>query len=178
MTHERADVVALIRTLEEAPALQKVLLARMDQEYENYRLATQRTLESVTDLLVSAITPLDDRLSVMEQRLAALQGQHVIPLDPDHGGRLYKHRIHWGSEPQQIRETVFRELDHLREQNLEITTETIKARIPSLLRWIYGDHAIFDGIDGLRAAYLANQQSGASDQNGHAQEEAEHMVVS
>ncbi|MCL6522496.1 MAG: hypothetical protein K6U79_09040 [Firmicutes bacterium] len=154
------DPLLLVRTLEEAPALKRVLLARMEEEFQSYRLAVERTLDAVADLLRTSVGPLADRLALVERRLERLEQGEAAASEASR--RPARQRIRWGSTPEEIRETVFRQLDLLRSRGRELTTETIKSEVPSLLRWIYGERALFEGMEGLRRAY-ESQRGGQSD---------------
>lgn len=158
---EAIDPLLLVRTLQETPALRRVLLARMEEEFQNYRLAVERTLDAVADLLHATVSPLAERLAQVEQRLDALEQAETAP-----GPALRvqgRRRIRWGSTPEEIRRTVFEQIALLEAKGRELTTETIKAEVPSLLRWIYGERALFDGMEGLRRAY-ESERRGNSDE--------------
>lgn len=177
------NVYDFIHKLHEAPTLKNVLLARMDEEHRTYRQATEKTLDALAEILQLGLDPLYEEIAVLKQAVADLarrvenrggggQAERTdVPLTPRNdmataagrsGSRLPlidKKRIRWGSDPATIRETVFGKLLLLEEQGEEITTETIKQRIPSMLRWIYGERAVFGGIDGLRRDYQAWKQA-------------------
>ncbi|MDI3299269.1 MAG: hypothetical protein QJR08_08880 [Bacillota bacterium] len=158
---QTVDPLLLLRTLEETPALKRVLLARMEEEFQSYRLAVERTLDAVADLLRATVGPLTERVAHVERRVERLEqggSAGVEALSP-----RARQRIRWGSSPEEIRRTVFRQIDLLQARGRELTTETIKAEVPSLLRWIYGERALFDGMEGLRRAY-ESQRRGKSDE--------------
>lgn len=165
------NVYDFIHKLQEAPSLRSVLLTRMDEEYQNYRRATERTLDAVAEIVQLGLEPLCREMAAVRQRLDELahfvndekgEDARLSPLPPGEGGLISarKKRIRWGSSPDDIRETVFGQLRELVMAGEEISTETIKQRVPSMLRWIYGDRAVFDGIEGLRREFLrsAGQQ--------------------
>lgn len=172
------NVYDFIHKLHEAPTLKSVLLGRMDEEYQNYRRATEHTLDAVAEILQLALEPVYNEMTAIRQRLEELahlqangHGQHPsLTLSPLHSGEDVlvanrKKRIRWGSNPDDIRETVFAQLRQLVMAGEEISTETIKQRVPSMLRWIYGDRAVFDGIEGLRHEFLRStgQQAAPAD---------------
>lgn len=64
-----------------------------------------------------------------------------------------RRRIRWGSSPDTVRDTVFAQLSGLVDDPDLVSTELIKQRIPSMLRWIYGERAVFKGIEGLRREF-------------------------
>ncbi len=175
------NVYDFIHKLHEAPTLKNVLLARMEEEYRAYRQATEKALDAMAEVVQLGVDPLYKEVARLQQSVEELAGRvealqrlsrqdAVIMSDllADGGGDpaafgpaghppglAGKKRIRWGSNPESIRQTVFNQLRLLEEQGEEITTETIKQRIPSMLRWIYGERAVFNGIEGLRRDFLA-----------------------
>lgn len=165
------NVYDFLHKLQEAPALKSVLLARMDEEYQNYRRATEKTLDAVSEILQLGLDPVYRELGKVHERLNAVLGEaEAWPADGEgarpRGGaaaeeapaQARKKRIRWGATPEDIRETVFSQLSELVERGEEISTETIKAHVPSMLRWIYGDRAVFEGIEGLRREFLRRRE--------------------
>lgn len=165
------NIYDLIHKLHETPTLKSVVLSRMEEEYQNYRQALEKNLDAVAELLKIGLEPVYEELIVLQQRLddlsLAIRNLPAGENSPDayrnavmnvegepatSGGR--RKRIRWGSNPEGIRETVFAQLQALLEEGEEISTETIKKRIPSMLRWIYGEKAVFNGIEGLRQEFL------------------------
>lgn len=171
------NVYDFVHKLQEAPTLKSVLLARLDEEYRNYRLATEKTLDAVAEIMKLGIDPIYAELADLKDRFAALsarvdamagaswsQAGEALPAPaPMAPGavRARKRRIRWGSTPEAIRQTVFRQLRLLVEQGEDISTETIKQRCPSMLRWIYGDKAVFAGIEGLRREFFGGEDEKA-----------------
>lgn len=62
-------------------------------------------------------------------------------------------RIRWGESDEEIRRTIFEQLDRIQKDGQPLTTESIKRFVPGMLRWLYGQQKMFDGIEALRAAY-------------------------
>lgn len=161
------NVYDFIHKLHEAPTLKSVLLARMDEEYKNYRQATERTLDAVAEIVQLGLEPVCREMAAVRQRLDQIAGLLAdegyqgaplkftpLPSGEDSAVMTRKKRIRWGSSPDDVRETVFAQLRELVAAGEEISTETIKQRVPSMLRWIYGDRAVFAGIEGLRREFL------------------------
>ncbi len=148
------NVYELLDKLLEAPTLKSVLLNRMDEEYQNYRRATEKTLDAVVEVVRLGLEPVYKELARLEQKVDEALGQVREPgAGPGRIPAAPKRRIRWGSNPEDIRATVFRQLEELVADGEELSTELIKRRIPSMLRWIYGERAVFDGIEGLRAEF-------------------------
>lgn len=164
------NIYDLIHKLHETPTLKTVLLSRMEEEYQSYRQALEKNLDAVAELLKIGLEPVYEELAMLQQRLDDLSLEFRNPPAREHApsgprntamveqravmnGSRQK-RIRWGSTPETIRQTVFAQLQALLEEGEEISTETIKKRIPSMLRWIYGEKAVFDGIEGLRREFL------------------------
>lgn len=168
------NVYDFMQKLQEAPALKAVLLDRMDDEYRHYRQATEKALDAVAEVVKLGIEPLWTEVEALRERVAALaplvEGKGAGPVVAQAGGAgrpalarqatAGRKRIRWGSEPMAIRGTVFEQLRQLLNEGEEISTEVIKQRIPSMLRWIYGQKAVFDGIEGLRRDFHASSWSG------------------
>lgn len=171
------NVYDFLHKINESTALKSVLLSRMDEEYRNYRMATEKTLDAVAEIVKMGIEPLYREIAILKDMLSRLieneplnnkdQNQNDISPVLSETSRLNllkpaRKRIKWGNTPEVIRQTVFRELHRLREMGLDISTETIKQHCPSMLRWIYGERAMFQGIDGLRQEfdlYITESQS-------------------
>ncbi len=167
------NVYDFLHKLQEAPTLKSVLLARLDEEYRNYRLATEKTLDAVAEIMKLGIDPLYAELAELKEQVAALHarveaiaggswtpGGDALPAPASLAhtpARGRKRRIRWGSTPEAIRQTVFHQLRLLIDEGEEISTETIKQRCPSMLRWIYGDKAVFEGIEGLRREFFGSE---------------------
>lgn len=170
------NVYDFMHKLQETPTLKAVLLARMDEEYQNYRRATEKTLDAVSEILQLGLDPVYQELAKVQQRLNAVLGEAAEwPAGDDgrpRGGaapgeaavQARKKRIRWGATPEDIRETVFSQLNELVERGEEISTETIKEHVPSMLRWIYGDRAVFEGIEGLRREFLRRREGRTEDE--------------
>ncbi|MBM7865358.1 hypothetical protein GTO89_01065 [Heliobacterium gestii] len=62
-------------------------------------------------------------------------------------------RIRWGTTDEEIRHTVFEQLRSLEEKGKEITITTIKTEVPSMMRYVYGEKALFKGIGELLEEY-------------------------
>ncbi|MBX6378215.1 MAG: hypothetical protein IRY95_06655 [Clostridia bacterium] len=146
----------LLARLQEAPALKQVLLARMEEEYQHYRQAIEKTLDAVVDILKLALDPVYRDVENLRQEVEALRESSRTATNTQ--GRR---RIRWGRSEEDVRRTVYAELARLETLGEPITTETIKAHVPSMLRWIYGDRAIFHGIEDLRRTYQAMRQQEA-----------------
>jgi len=112
------NVYELLDKLLEAPTLKSVLLNRRDEEYQNYRRATEKTLDAVVEVVRLGLEPVYKELARLEQKV----GEAL--------GRVREPGAAAGRAPA-----------------------APKRRIPSMLRWIYGERAVFDGIEGLRAEF-------------------------
>jgi hypothetical protein len=161
------DLEFLFRRLGDMPSLRAVLLARMDDEYRNYRLAIERTLAAMTDVMRFSMEPLDRRLGTLEAKVAAATGgggaTHPASRARLPAARLARsgERIKWGSTADEIRANVLTHLGRvIGGQETLICIETLRTRLPSALRWIYGRSAVFDGLDDLRAHYSRSQVAG------------------
>lgn len=161
------NIYDVLHKLQETPTLKSVLLARMDEEYKNYRQATERTLDAVAEIVQLGLEPLYREMETLRQRVDDLASRFAqdagrmsaspvasLPSDASVLARVRKKRIRWGSSPDDVRETVFAQLRALVAAGEEISTETIKQRVPSMLRWIYGERAVFEGIEGLRREFF------------------------
>lgn len=171
------NVYDFLHKINESPALKSVLLSRMDEEYRNYRMATEKTLDAVAEIVKMGVEPLYKEIAILRETISRLIDkpldnadqtlQDMAPVITERAGDInllkpVRKRIKWGNTPEVIRQTVFRELHRLRDMGLDISTETIKQHCPSMLRWIYGERAMFQGIDGLRQEfdlYMAESQS-------------------
>lgn len=153
------NVVDFLEKLSEAPSLKAVLLNKMDEEYRNYRLATEKTLDAVAQLLFMALEPLRDTLAGLDARLARLEGREpslparassetaAQPARPRRSSG--KPRIRWGSTEEEIRQTVRARAQALLQEGHALTVSNIQKEVPSMLRYLYGEKAVFPGLKGL-----------------------------
>lgn len=173
------NITDLVGVLSQSPALKEALLGRLDEEYRTYRLAIERTVEAVNQLVGAAlqgthrkIEQLEERVRVLEGALAGKReaaGGEAVPTVPaalkEAGGaaeeasgaarsaRPARKRIRWGSTPEEIKSTTFRVLEGLQKSGERITVGLIRARTPSMMRWLYGEKAVFAGLRGLLEEY-------------------------
>lgn len=186
------NVIDFLKRLSEAPGLKSVLLQKMDEEYKSYRLATERTLDAVAELLYMALEPLRDTLQELDGRLTILEAQLPGGAEdgseagpdaagaprreeaPEHeaaprrrGGRgratsapapsaaeasparARKPRIRWGTNAEEIRRTVRAHAREMLSQGQDLTVSNIQKQVPSMLRYLYGEKAVFEGLKGL-----------------------------
>ncbi len=143
-----------------APTLAEGLLARMDEEYRTYRQTVRQAVEAVEELIRTDLRALRVEVAEVRARLEALEARLAgAPLAPSvaavplPAGEQARRRIKWGASPEAVRETVFAQLAAMVEDPDQVSTELIKQRIPSMLRWIYGERAVFKGIEGLRREF-------------------------
>ncbi|HEY3313794.1 MAG TPA: hypothetical protein VGL40_00735 [Bacillota bacterium] len=168
------NITDLITKLSQAPTLKQVLLSKMDEEYKTYRMATERTIDAVAEVVKLAIEPLAtevcralDRLEELEATLAAhgliggkqrrvrandarrsaLGGGAEAPTAPST-------RIRWGSSPEEIRSIVAEQIRRLMADGKNIDTKTIRAEVPSMLKWLYGKKAVFSGLEDAKRTAL------------------------
>lgn len=72
-------------------------------------------------------------------------------------------RIRWGSTPEQIRPVVAQQLKRLSGEGKNIDTKTIRAEVPSMLKWLYGKRAVFSGLEDAKrfSGLMAGSGGGA-----------------
>lgn len=172
------NITDLVGVLSQSPALKDALLARLDEEYRTYRLAIERTVEAVNQLLGAALASTGRRLEELESRLAALEGglgegepvrgPAMTATAPGLGQvgeaappRPARKRIRWGNTPEEIKSTTFRVLDGLQRSGERITVGLIRSRTPSMMRWLYGEKAVFAGLKGLLEEYRQHMAQAA-----------------
>lgn len=169
------NVTDLVGVLSQSPALKDVLLARLDEEYRSYRLAIERTVDAVNQLLGAALGSTQRQLQDLETRMRELEeavreggaaagsggalvvGPGQTPASAVKAGgaqpRPARKRIRWGSTPEEIKNTTFRVLEGLQKSGERITVGLIRSRSPSMMRWLYGEKAVFAGLKGLLEEY-------------------------
>ncbi|MEW6545411.1 MAG: hypothetical protein AB1446_00650 [Bacillota bacterium] len=170
------NITELVGVLSQSPALKEALLARLDEEYRTYRLAIERTVEAVNQLVGAALQATHRQIQQLESRVQLLEevvreGQSVVcpAAAPDaaasgdddreagHPGapqaRPARKRIRWGNTPEEIKNTTFRVLEGLQKSGERITVGLIRSRTPSMMRWLYGEKAVFAGLKGLLEEY-------------------------
>ncbi|MBM7868172.1 hypothetical protein GTO89_09990 [Heliobacterium gestii] len=69
-------------------------------------------------------------------------------------------RIRWGSSEDEIKATIFEQLRLLEERGKEITVTNIKEEVPSMMRFLYGKDAMFQGINALIEEYHRRKSEG------------------
>lgn len=165
------NMADFFKRLSEAPALRSVLLQRMDEEYKSYRMATEKTLDAVAELLQMALEPFRTTLVDLSCRLEQLEQMKGIATDGSGRGRAAtgvapvpgegiaaplpqqppknKPRIRWGASEEEIRQTVRDHARRLLQQGQDLTVSNIQKQVPSMLRYLYGERAVFAGLKGL-----------------------------
>ncbi|MEW6724188.1 MAG: hypothetical protein AB1331_04595 [Bacillota bacterium] len=159
--------LALLKKLNESPALKSVLMERLDQEHRNYRLAIERTLDAVGEIMLNALEPVTQQLDDLTARVSRLEQSPLAEtadvndpaefgaLDADlelEGTRTASGRIRWGKTPEEIRHRVLEELRRLEREGKEVCIKTLREELPSCLRWLYGKTAVFNGLGDAKEA--------------------------
>ncbi|MBC9786004.1 hypothetical protein H1S01_16090 [Heliobacterium chlorum] len=158
-TLEEFHVDDLVSRLESSPILKTLILDRMDDQYRQYRQATEQTLDLLTDILTESLQRFEKEAESLRYRIARLENQStdsLAPNKPPYPVTLNwnpNKRIRWGSTPEEIRAAVFRQLQRLQANGNPICVETIKSEVPGMLRWLYGEKAVFNGLKGLQQEY-------------------------
>ncbi|MCW2278365.1 hypothetical protein [Heliophilum fasciatum] len=86
-------------------------------------------------------------------------------------------RIRWGTTEEEIRQTVFEQLQLLEKRGKEITITTIKTEVPSMMRYVYGERALFCGIGDLIEEYRMAQAPNDGQDSKEAKEAKEPVTV-
>ncbi|MDD4587508.1 MAG: hypothetical protein PHC60_03825 [Heliobacteriaceae bacterium] len=143
--------------------LQRVLVpVRDDLQSIREQLSTMQTgqwQQTVPD--GEGKLPPGEKLIALPQDAAGLASQRgrgrsrKKEINPETGN---PRRIRWGSTTEEIRRTVFNQLQLLEGRGKEITITTIKAEIPSMMRYVYGEKALFKGIGDLLTEYRQEHQ--------------------
>ncbi|MTV50503.1 hypothetical protein GJ688_16275 [Heliobacillus mobilis] len=159
-TLQEFHVDDLVSRLESSPILKTLILDRMDDQYRQYRQATEQTLDLLTDILAESLKRFEKEAESLRQRIACLENSqrtdslslnkppYPVPLNWNPNKR-----IRWGSTPEEIKAAVFRQLQRLQANGNPICVETIKSEVPGMLRWLYGEKAVFNGLKGLQQEY-------------------------
>ncbi len=162
------NITDLLTKLSQAPTLKEVLLSKMDEEYKTYRLATERTIDAVAEVVKMALEPMAQQLwmaldrvdhieatlagaglcEVKERRARNGSARRAAPARETAAAPAQTSaRIRWGSTPAEIRTIVAQQLQRLHAEGKNIDTKTIRAEVPSMLKWLYGKRAVFDGLE-------------------------------
>lgn len=150
----------LIARIESSPTLKDLITHRMDDQYRQYRQATEDTLNLVTSIVSEALHRFESETLHLKQRLQFLEGR-LADLPPAVDGNPFTYplnwspskRIRWGSSQEEIKATIFQHLQRLQASGKPICVETIKLEVPGMLRWLYGEKAVFKGLKGLHQEY-------------------------
>lgn len=126
-------------------------------------------LQLATEPVWQELTELSARVRELERAIAAMhvQARTANPLGaaPRRRGRPpgssrfattaarseANRRIRWGSSDEEIRQTVLAEAARIRERTGKLDVATLRAELPSVFRFLYGDRAVFAGVKGLAA---------------------------
>lgn len=124
-------------------------------------------LQTAAEPLWTEIATLQQRVRDLERKVTALQAAAGARGERGAGrGRSWSgrgaagrspgtRRIRWGSSDEEIRQTVLAEAARIRERTGKLDVATLRAELPSVFRFLYGDRAVFAGVKGL-AAELGN----------------------
>ncbi|MBM7868458.1 hypothetical protein GTO89_16430 [Heliobacterium gestii] len=156
----------LISRLQSSPVLKEMILRRMDEQYQQYRQAMEETMNTVTTILVEALQRFEAEAGELRRRVQTLEeGQAGSPIQTESTVRSTPltwapgKRIRWGSTPEEIKSSVFLQLQRLQDMGSPICVETIKNEVPGMLRWLYGEKAVFNGLKGLQQEYRLYYES-------------------
>ncbi|ABZ84882.1 hypothetical protein HM1_2351 [Heliomicrobium modesticaldum Ice1] len=163
---EKYHLDDLISRLQSSPVLKEMILRRMDEQYQQYRQATEETLNAITSILIEALDRFEGEAGELRRRIQRLESEHAetpstgdISTEPTPLRWTPGKRIRWGSTPEEIKSSVFQQLQRLQEMGSPICVETIKNKVPGMLRWLYGDKAVFNGLKGLQQEYRLYYES-------------------
>lgn len=125
--------------------------------------------EGISALLYAATEPLWDEINELQQRVRDLE-RKVAALQATSGARVGRQagnrgravagrgaggrtpgsrRIRWGNSDEEIRQTVLAEAARIRDRTGRLDVATLRAELPSVFRFLYGDRAVFAGVKGL-----------------------------
>jgi hypothetical protein len=121
-------------------------------------------LYSATEPLWGELNELQQRVRDLERKLAAMHaaGGQRVGRPPGGRGRALSsrvaasrspgtRRIRWGNSDEEIRQTVLAEAARIRDRTGKLDVATLRAELPSVFRFLYGDRAVFAGVKGLAA---------------------------
>lgn len=115
-------------------------------------------LHGASEPLWDELTDLQRRVREIERSLAALHATGGVRMSGRNrlaGGRGTatrspgSRRIRWGDSDEEIRQTVLAEAARIQERTGKLDVATLRAELPSVFRFLYGDRAVFAGVKGL-----------------------------
>ncbi|ABZ82806.1 hypothetical protein HM1_0187 [Heliomicrobium modesticaldum Ice1] len=128
------ELTALRQALEE-------LKATVKEESERQASAASATPEAATE----AVETISGLVGETPRRGRRRRAAGPVAVKPP--------RIRWGNSEDEIKATIFEQLRLLEERGKEITVTNIKEEVPSMMRFLYGKDAMFQGISALFEEY-------------------------
>ncbi|QGG49386.1 hypothetical protein [Heliorestis convoluta] len=152
-------------------------LQKLDEEHRRYRQVLEAAYALSEEMMQAALEPLHKELQAIRGQVETIKTMAQPQVqDKEHyqeseqkaqekkstpRGRnnrkkeekSTRSRIRWGNTEEEIRKTVFEQLQSLESRGKEITITTIKTEVPSMMRYVYGDKALFKGIGELMEEY-------------------------
>ncbi|TCP62071.1 hypothetical protein [Heliophilum fasciatum] len=137
------------------PNFRNLLLKRL----EDQQCQEKKSLEEVIDMvevMIVAVERLGLEYQHLQHRLQEIEsklGQAPLSTAIPPGVWGTNRRIRWGNSPEEIRQCVFHQLLRLQATGKPICVSTIKNEVPGMLRWLYGEKAVFRGLKGLHQEF-------------------------
>ncbi|KAB2952594.1 hypothetical protein F9B85_07985 [Heliorestis acidaminivorans] len=155
-------------------------LQKLDEEHQRYRQVLEATYALSEEMMQATLEPLHKELIAIREQIEsikttalsqekievterALENEKKEQEEKRSSARVRgnrkkeerspKSRIRWGNTDEEIRKTVFEQLHSLEQKGKDITITTIKSEVPSMMRYVYGDKALFKGIGDLMDEY-------------------------
>ncbi|MZP30373.1 hypothetical protein GTO91_11685 [Heliobacterium undosum] len=124
------------------------LKATVKEESERQASAAEAAAEAASEAVETTIELVDEAPRRGRRRKVA----EPVAVKPA--------RIRWGSSEDEIKATIFEQLRLLEERGKEITVTNIKEEVPSMMRFLYGKDAMFQGINALIEEYQRRKSAG------------------
>ncbi|KAB2952399.1 hypothetical protein F9B85_09600 [Heliorestis acidaminivorans] len=141
--------------------------SKTEQEAQAEGMAKEKTLFEIGIKEITFPDVIKPVIALSKEEKQALLGQKskrgrkkkVIDATAIEAKKEKSSRIRWGSTEEEIKKTVFEKLSNLESQGLEINVNNIKSQYASMMRYLYGNDAIFKGIPALMEEYEALKSS-------------------
>lgn len=154
------SVEDMLYTLQETPTIKQLLLERLETEYQNYKLAIERTMDAVFKVTEQALLAVQEQINSLQRELLQQKNliqdleyrQRTAPGGSPASGSGKPKRQGRKRSPLEMKEHVFGKMAQMEAGEQELTLENILHFFPGVTYYLY-TLKLWSGIQEMLAEY-------------------------